>query len=138
MDSRTSADTPLRVVIADDDAFARRVIRLALQARGMTVVAEAKDGREAVRSTLIHQPDLVVLDVVMPGLDGVLATREILDAEPDLLVVVLTGAGEDELGIQALRAGAIAVVPYDANVDALARAIEAAGRGEWAIARAAG
>jgi DNA-binding NarL/FixJ family response regulator len=138
MGSRTSADTPLRVVIADDDAFARRVIKLALRARGMTVVAEAKDGREAVRSTLIHQPDLVVLDVVMPGLDGILATREILDADPDLRVVVLTGAGEDALGIQALRAGAIAVVPDDANVDALARAVEGAGRGEWAIARAAG
>jgi DNA-binding NarL/FixJ family response regulator len=138
MDSRTSADTPLRVVIADDDAFARRVITLALRARGMTVVAEAKDGREAVRSTLIHQPDLVVLDVVMPGLDGILATREILDAEPGLRVVVLTGAGEDALGIQALRAGAIAVVPDDADVDALARAVEGAGRGKWAIARAAG
>ena len=133
-----SADTPLRVVIADDDALARRVIKLALQARGMTVVAEAKDGREAVRCALIHQPDLVVLDVVMPGLDGILATREILDADPDLLVVVLTGAGEDELGIQALRAGAIAVVPDDANVDALARAVDGASRGKWAIVGAAG
>ena len=133
-----SADTPLRVVIADDDAFARRVITHALRARGMTVVAEAKDGREAVGFGLIHQPDLVVLDVVMPGLDGVLATREILNADPELLVVVLTGAGEDELGLQALRAGAVAVVPDDADVDALARAVEAAGRGEWAIARAAG
>jgi DNA-binding NarL/FixJ family response regulator len=138
VDARMSADTPLRVVIADDDAIARRVIKLALRARGMTVVAEAKDGREAVRFTLIHQPDVVVLDVVMPGLDGILATREILDADPDALVVVLTGAGEDQLGLQALRAGAIAVVPDEANVDALARAVEAAGRGEWAIARAAG
>ena len=137
MGSRTSADTPLRVVIADDDAFARRVITLALQGRGMTVVAEAKDGREAVRSTLIHQPDLVVLDIVMPGLDGILATREMLDADPDLRVVALTGAGEDALGIQALRAGAIAVVPEDANVEALGRAVEGAGRGVWAIAHAA-
>ncbi len=133
-----SADTPLRVVIADDDAFARRVIKHALQARGMTVVAEAKDGREAVELGLIHRPDVVVLDVVMPGLDGILATRRILNAEPELLVVVLTGAGEDELGLQALRAGAVGVVPKDADLDALARAVERAGRGEWAIARAAG
>ena len=133
-----SADTPRRVVIADDDGFARRVIQHALQARGMTVVAEAKDGREAVRSCLLHRPDLAVLDVVMPGLDGILATREILNADPELLVVVLTGAGEDELGLHALRAGAVAVVPEDADVDALARAVEAAARGEWAIARAAG
>ncbi len=133
-----SADTPLRVVIADDDPFVRRVINEALRARGMTVVAEAKDGRETVRSTLIHHPDLVVLNAVMPRLDGILATREILNADPDLLVVVLTAAGEDELGLQALRAGAVAVVPDDANVDALARAVEGAGRGEWAIARTAG
>ena len=133
-----SADTPLRVVIADDDAFARRVIKLALRARGMTVVAEAKDGREAVRFSLIHQPDLVVLDVVMPGLDGILATREILDADPDLLVVVLTGAGEDALGLQALRAGAVAVVADDANVDALACAVEerAEGSGRSRVQRA--
>jgi two-component system, NarL family, response regulator LiaR len=133
-----SADTPLRVVIADDDAVARRVLKRALQARGMTVVAEAKDGREAVEFGLIYRPDVVVLDVVMPGLDGILATRRILNAEPELLVVVLTGAGEDELGIQALRVGAVGVVPKDADLDALACAVEGAGRGEWAIARAAG
>jgi DNA-binding NarL/FixJ family response regulator len=128
----------LRVVIADDDAFARRVIKRALQARGITVVAAAKDGREAVELGLIHRPDVVVLDVVMPGLDGILATRRLLNAEPELLVVVLTGAGEDELGLQALRAGAVGVVPKDAELDALARAVERAGRGEWAIARAVG
>jgi DNA-binding NarL/FixJ family response regulator len=129
-----SADTPLCVVIADDDAFARRLIKRALQARGMTVVAEAEDGREAVEFSLIHRPDVVVLDVVMPGLDGVLATNRILEAEPDQLVIVLTGAGEDALGLQALRAGAVAVVSKDADLDALARAVESAGRGEWAIA----
>jgi DNA-binding NarL/FixJ family response regulator len=133
-----SADTPLCVVVADDDAFARRLIKRALQARGMKVVAEAEDGREAVELALIHRPDVVVLDVVMPGLDGVLATHRILRAEPDQLVIVLTDVGEDELGVQALRAGAVGVVPKDADVDALARAVESAGRGEWAISRSAG
>jgi DNA-binding NarL/FixJ family response regulator len=132
------AVTPLRVVIADDDALVRRLIKRALQARGMTVVAEAKDGREAVEFGLSYRPDAVVLDVVMPRLDGILATHQILDAEPDLLVVVLTGAGEDELGLAALRAGAVGVVPKDVDLDSLARAVERAGRGEWAIARAAG
>jgi DNA-binding NarL/FixJ family response regulator len=133
-----SADTPLRVVIADDDACARRLIKRALQARGMTVVAEAEDGRQAVALGLLHRPDVVVLDVVMPGLDGILATHRILNADPDLLVVVLTGTGEDELGLQALRAGAVGLIPKDEDLDALARAVERAGRGEWAIARAAG
>jgi two-component system nitrate/nitrite response regulator NarL len=133
-----SADTPLRVVIADDDAFVRRVIKHALQTAGMAVVAEAENGREAVEFGLIHQPDVVVIDVVMPGLDGILATRRILSADPGLAVVVLTGAGEDELGPQALRAGAVAVVPKEADFDTLTRAIENAGQGEKAIARAAG
>ena len=128
------------MVIADDDAFARRVITLALQAsRDDAVVREAKDGREAV-SVHLASTSLIWWSStsVMPGLDGTSRRVELLDALPDLLVVVLTGAGEDALGIQALRAGAIAVVPEDANVDALAQAVEKAGRGKWAIARAAG
>jgi DNA-binding NarL/FixJ family response regulator len=133
-----SADRPLRVVIAGDDAFARRLIKHALQAAGMTVVAGAEDGRKAVELALIDRPDVVVVDAVMPRLDGILATRLILDADPGLLVVVLTGAGEDELGPQALGAGAVAVVPEDADLGALVRAVEGAGRGEMALAQAAG
>ena len=79
----------------------------------------------------------MITDVVMPGLDGILATREILHADPELRVVVRTGAGEDELALQALRAGAVAVVTDDADFDALARTLGGAARGEWAIARAA-
>lgn len=133
-----SADRPLRVVIAEDDAFARHVIKQALQAAGMTVVAEAGDGRGAVELALGHRPDIVVVDSVMPWLDGILATRLILTADPGLLVVVLTGAGEEELGPQALGAGAVAVVPEDADLSALVRAVEGAGLGETALAQAAG
>lgn len=133
-----SADRPLRVVIAEDDAFARHVIKQALQAAGMNVVAEAGDGREAVELALGHRPDIVVVDSVMPWLDGILATRLILTADPGLLVVVLTGAGEEELGPQALGAGAVAVVPEDADLSGLVRAVERAGLGETALAQAAG
>jgi DNA-binding NarL/FixJ family response regulator len=132
-----SADTPLRVVIADDDAFARRVTKHALQAAGMTVVAEAEDGREAVELGLRHRPDVVVIDVVMPWLDGILATRRILEANPGQPVVVLTGAGENELGLEALRAGAVDVVAKHADIDVLARALEAARREDAASSRAA-
>jgi two-component system nitrate/nitrite response regulator NarL len=128
----------LRVVVADDDAFARGVTKHALHAAGMTVLAEAEDGREAVALALIRRPDVVVVDAVMPWLDGIRAARLILDADPGLLVVVLTGAGEDELGPQALGAGAVAVVPEDADLGALVRAVEGAGRGETALAQAAG
>ena len=125
----------LRVIIADDDAFARRVIKGALQAVGVTVVAEATDGDEAVQLSLHYRPDVVVMDAVMPGLDGILATRRILRANPDQLVVVLTGGGDDELGLLALRAGAVGFLSKDADVDALPRALEGVRRGEAAVSR---
>ncbi len=125
----------LRVIIADDDAFARRVIKSAFQAAGVTVVAEASNGDQAVELSLHHQPDVVVMDAVMPGLDGILATRRILKANPDQLVVVLTGSGDDELGLLALRAGAVGFLSKDADIDALPRALQAVRAGEAAVSR---
>ena len=124
-----------RVIIADDDPFARRVIKGALQAAGLTVIAEAKHGREAVQLALHYRPDVVVMDVVMPELDGILATRQILKANPDQLVVVLTGGGDDDLGLLALRAGAVGFLSKEADIDALPRALEGVRRGEAAISR---
>ena len=128
-----TAEGPLRVIIADDDPFARRVIKGALQAAGLTVVAEAKTGREAVQLVLHYRPDVVVMDVVMPELDGILATRQLLKANPEQLVVVLTGGGEHELGLLALRAGAVGFLSKQADIDALPRALEGVRRGEAAI-----
>jgi two-component system, NarL family, response regulator LiaR len=130
-----SAEALLRVIIADDDPFARRVIKGALQAAGLTVVAEAKDGQEAVELAVYYRPDVVVMDVVMPQLDGILATRRILKQVPDQLVVVLTGTAEDELGLLALEAGAVGFLSKDADIDALPRALEGVRRGEGAISR---
>jgi NarL family two-component system response regulator LiaR len=129
------AEAPPRVIIADDDPFARRVIKGALQAAGLTVVAEARNGREAVQLVLHYRPDVVVMDVVMPELDGILATRQILKAKPDQLVVVLTGGGEHELGLLAIRAGAVGFLSKEADIDALPRALEGVRRGEAAISR---
>ena len=125
-----STEMALRVIIADDDAFARRVIKGALQAAGVTVVAEATHGHEAVELSLCYRPDVVVMDVVMPGLDGILATRRILKTNPDQLVVALTGGHEDELGLLALRAGAVGFLSKDADIDALPRALEGVRAGE--------
>jgi DNA-binding NarL/FixJ family response regulator len=130
-----TADARLRVIIADDDAFARKVIKGALQAAGLTVVGEAKDGREAVQLALYYRPDVVVMDVVMPELDGILATRQLLKANPDQLVVVLTSGGDDELGLLALQAGAVGFLSKEADIDALPRALQGVRRGEAAISR---
>jgi two-component system, NarL family, response regulator LiaR len=127
----------LRAVIADDDPFARRVIKDALQKAGVLVIAEARNGRQAVELTLFYRPDVVVMDVVMPEMDGIVATRQIRKASPEQLVIVLTGAGEDdqELGIQALRAGASGFLSKDLEIDALPRALEGVRAGEAAISR---
>ncbi len=125
----------LRAVIADDDPFARRVIRDALQRGGVQVVAEARNGRHAIELTLYHRPDVVVMDVVMPELDGILATRRIVQELPDQIVIVLTGTEDDELGLQALRAGAAGYLSKDLDVEVLPKTLEAARQGEAVISR---
>ena len=137
MSETTALGGPLRAIIADDDAFARRVIRDALEKAGVTVVAEARNGRQAVELVVYYRPDVVLMDVVMPELDGILATRRILKQLPDQLVIVLTGTNdeEDELGLQAIRAGAAGYLSKDVDIDALPRALEAVSRGEAAISR---
>jgi NarL family two-component system response regulator LiaR len=127
----------LRAVVADDDPFARRVIKEVLQGAGVRVIAEAANGRQAVEYTLYYRPDVVVMDVVMPELDGIMATRQIVKQIPDQLIIVLTGAGDEdgELGLQALRAGATGFLSKDVDIDALPRALEGVHAGEAAISR---
>jgi DNA-binding NarL/FixJ family response regulator len=133
---KKSRDKRLRAVIADDDPFARRVIKDALAGSGALVIAEARNGREAVELARHHRPDVVIMDVVMPELDGIGATREILKENPHQLVIVLTGAeAEEELGLLALRVGAAGFLSKDASVDALPRTVEAVRAGEIAVPR---
>jgi two-component system, NarL family, response regulator LiaR len=130
-------DGRLRAIIADDDPFARRVIKDVLERAGVIVLAEARDGREAVELTLRHRPDVVVMDVVMPGLDGIMATRQIRRQLPEQLVIVLTGAGADdaEFGLLALRAGAGGFLSKEVEIEALPRALEGLRQGQAAISR---
>jgi two-component system, NarL family, response regulator LiaR len=136
-----SAEKPiaerLRAVIADDDPFARRVIKDVLQRSGVIVIAEARDGRQAVQLTLHYRPDVLVMDAVMPELDGIMATRQIRRQLPEQLVIVLTAAGSDdhELGLQALRAGASGFLSKDLEIEALPRALEGLRQGQAAISR---
>jgi len=127
----------VRAVIADDDPFARRVIKEVLQGAGIRVVAEAANGRQAVEYVLYYRPDVIVMDVVMPELDGIMASRQIIKQIPDQLIIVLTGAGDedDELGMQALRAGAAGFLSKDVDIEALPRALEGARSGEAAVSR---
>jgi DNA-binding NarL/FixJ family response regulator len=130
-------DARLRAVIADDDPFARRVIKDVLTESGVLVIAEARNGRQAVELALYYRPDVVIMDAVMPELDGILATRQILKMVPDQLVIVLTGVDDedDELGLLALRAGAAGFLSKDVDIDALPRTLHGVRAGEAAISR---
>ncbi len=128
-----SSNGGLRVIVADDDPFARRVIKTALQEQGVIVIAEAATGREALELTLHYGPDVVLLDIVMPELDGIATTERILLRRPEQLIVILTGS--DEEAIRALRAGAVGYLTKDLDVDALPRALEGVLAGEAAISR---
>ena len=106
-----------------------------LKRSGITVVAEAHDGREAIELTRHHRPDVVVMDIIMPDLDGIAATRIIVAEHPKQIVVLLTHAGSEDLGILGLHAGAIGYLSKNVDLEALPRALEGVMAGEAAISR---
>jgi two-component system, NarL family, response regulator LiaR len=126
---------PLRVIVADDDALARRVVRDVLQADGVVVIAEASCGREATELALYYRPDVVVMDIVMPGVDGISATREIVRAAPGVRVVMLTCSDDQHIGLMALRAGASGFLAKSMDLAALPRTLRAVRAGEPAVSR---
>jgi two-component system, NarL family, response regulator LiaR len=129
------ARDPVRVIIADDDPFARKMIKESLQRAGVIVIAEAHNGRQAVDLTRHYRPDAVLMDVVMPELDGIAATRRIVKEIPGQIVVILTTADDDEIGLLGLRAGAAGFLAKDVDVDVLPQALQGALSGEAAISR---
>jgi two-component system, NarL family, response regulator LiaR len=135
MSDVTEDTPPLRTIVADDDPLVRRLIRDTLQLDGITVIAEASTGREAVELALFYRPDVVVMDYMMPELDGIEATRQIFDRAPAVRVVMLTGAGDESLGMRGLRAGAAGFLSKDMELSSLPRALRSAVDGEAAISR---
>jgi two-component system, NarL family, response regulator LiaR len=125
----------MRVIVADDDPFARRMIKESLQRAGIVVVAEAHNGHQAVELALFYHPDVVLMDVVMPELDGISATRRIMQELPDQRIVMLTSSDEDEMGFVGLKAGAVGYLSKDLDVDVLPQALEGAREGQAAISR---
>jgi NarL family two-component system response regulator LiaR len=135
LDGSEERTEPLRAIVADDDAFARRMIKDALQGAGIVVIAEAQNGREAVELTLFYRPSIVVMDVVMPGMDGIAATRQIVKEQPDQVIVLLTSADEEDMGLLGLRAGASGFLSKDVEIGSVPRALISALEGEAAISR---
>ena len=116
---------PIDVVIVDDHPVYRDGLAMLLGSMdGFTVVATAADGRAAIEAIDACQPDVVVMDVQMPGLDGIAATREIVSRHPHVAVVVLTMSAEDETVFAAMRAGARGYLVKGASQEEIRHAIE--------------
>jgi RNA polymerase sigma factor (sigma-70 family) len=122
----------IRVLLADDEALVRGGFRMILESQdGIEVVGEADDGRRAVAEAERLRPDVVVMDIQMPGTDGVAATREILTrlADPPRVLVVTTFDIDDYV-YEALRAGASGFLLKNSPPEELARAIRVVAAGE--------
>ena len=115
----------IRVLIADDHAVVRQGLRTFLELQeDIEVVADACDGEEAVAAALDDRPDVVLMDLMMPGVDGIEATRRILSERPGTRVIALTSFLDDDKVIPAVRAGAAGYLLKDVEPDELVRAVQ--------------
>ena len=124
---------PLRLLIADDHPAFRAGLRLLLESLTdleVTVVAEAASGEQALEAAIELSPDIIVMDLQMPGLGGIETTRRVVRAAPHVRVLVLTMFDDDNSVFAALRAGAHGYVLKGAGQEQLARAIRAVSAGE--------
>ncbi len=125
----------IRVLIVDDHGMVRRGLMTYLKNEtDLQIVGEARDGREAVRLCEQFQPDVILMDLVMPELDGIAATRLIRKQWPHVQVIALTSFGEKELVQNALQAGAISYLLKNVSGSDLAAAIRAACAGRSTLA----
>lgn len=129
--SAGDADEPVRVIVADDQSAVREGLVLLLGTLpGIVVVGEAADGAAAIDQTAATDPQVVLMDLNMPGCDGVTATRRITADHPGTRVVVLTTYEDDESIIGALQAGALGYLTKDATRAEIGRAVVAAANGQ--------
>jgi DNA-binding NarL/FixJ family response regulator len=120
----------MNILIADDHALFRDSLRSLLEARGLSVIGEARNGREAVELARRLKPDVVLMDLSMPELDGLSATRLISVEQPEVKVVVLTASDEDAKLFEAIKSGAQGYLLKNLESDEFFALLEGIGRGE--------
>ncbi len=122
---------PIRLLIADDHAFYREGVRTMLsEVADIEVIGEAATGNEAITQAATLQPDVILMDLKMPGVHGIEATRHILSTSPHIKVLVVTMFEDDDSVFASMRAGARGYLLKDADQDELVRAVRAVSRGE--------
>jgi DNA-binding NarL/FixJ family response regulator len=121
---------PLRILLADDHVTMRHGLRLLIDSQpDMTVVSEASDGSTAMQNALAVKPDVIVMDISMPGMNGLAATRALKQKQPDVVIVTLTRHGDDAYVQELLRAGVAGYVLKQSAPAELLQAIRAAAAG---------
>lgn len=126
---------PIRVMVVDDHAVVRSGLATFLMTcEGMELVGEASSGESAIHMCFRSKPDVVLMDLIMPGMDGATATHKIREKYPDVQVIALTSFKEQDLVQGALQAGAIGYLLKDITADELANAIRAAYAGKPTLA----
>lgn len=120
----------LSVVLVDDHTMLRQGLRRALEELGVKVLGEAGDGEEGVKVSLATKPDVVLMDVSMPGTDGIDATRKLVGADNRMRVVMLTMHIDREVIDRAIKAGAVGYLTKDASITEVLEAIRLAANGD--------
>jgi DNA-binding NarL/FixJ family response regulator len=129
-----NGDIPgLRVVVADDHPVFRDGLAMILRERGIEVVAEVATGQEALEAVASGHPNVVLMDLTMPGMGGIEATRRLVAAHPAVAVLVLTMSEDNDSLFAALRAGARGYLLKEAGADDIARAVVTVARGETVL-----
>ena len=131
-----SSDVPMRIMLVDDHALVRSAIRQALNAPDIEVVGEASSAEEAIALAASLRPDLLLLDVDLPGLSGLEAVRELAPRLPDTKIVMLTVSTDRRDLLGAIRHGAFGYLTKDLTGDALLRAIRGIRQGDLPMSRA--
>lgn len=123
----------MRIVLADDHALFRESLASLLTARGYEVVGQAANGGEAVAIAHAQQPNLVLMDLRMPGIDGLAATRQIAESLPQVKVVMLTSSHDDADLFEAIKAGADGYLLKDLRAEEVFECLDGVARGEPAL-----
>jgi two-component system response regulator DevR len=123
-----------KILIVDD----HEVVRLGLKSMlenypGFEVVGEAGNAKDAIQQVILHKPDIVLMDIRLPGTSGIEATEEITSKHPNVKVIMLTSYAEDEMLFSAIKAGASGYVLKQVNMEDLVKSIEAVARGEASL-----
>jgi DNA-binding NarL/FixJ family response regulator len=130
-----TAAGPLRVMVVDDHALVRSAIGSAIAAPDLEVVAEAATAEDALKDALNVRPDVILVDVDLPGMSGLSLVRELAPRLPDTLFIMLTVSTDERDVVAAFRAGASGYLTKDLSPGALQQAVRGATRGELAVGR---